>query len=106
MSLLSFENLGIEGDNEVDDDELAQINELFVPGRIVTLAAEKKSLEQNTTQKITMILMTMVSHTMKKDQKHSEAFFEREIEDQKKHISWLQNAYFFCKLKAQRNILC
>ena len=45
-------------------------------------------------------------HTMKKDQKHLEAFFERETEDQTKHISWLQNMHFFCKLKAQRNILC
>ena len=45
MSLLSFENLGIGGDNEVDDDELAQINELFVPGRIVTLTAEKSERE-------------------------------------------------------------
>ena len=32
----------IEGDNEVDDDELAQItNKLFVPDRTVTFAAEK-----------------------------------------------------------------
>ena len=34
-------------------------NELFVPDRIVALAAEKKSPEMNTTQKITIILMTM-----------------------------------------------
>ena len=52
----------IEGDNEVDDDELAQItNELFMPDRIVILAAEKKSPEKNATQKITMILMNMVT---------------------------------------------
>ena len=62
MFLLSFENLEIEGDNEVDDDELAQItNELFVPDRIVILAAEKKSPEKNAKQKITMILMNMVT---------------------------------------------
>ena len=62
MFLLSFENLEIEGDNEVDDDELAQItNERFVPDRIVILAAEKKSPEKNATQKITMILMNMVT---------------------------------------------
>ena len=62
MLLLNFENLGIEGNNEVDDDELAQItNKLFVPDRIVTLAAEKKYPEKNATQKITMILMTMVT---------------------------------------------
>ena len=61
MFLLSFENLEIEGDSEVDDDELAQTNKLFVSDRIVTLAAEKKSPEKNATQKITTILMTMVT---------------------------------------------
>ena len=81
MSLLCWES-----ENEVDDNKLAQIiNEIFVPDWIVTLAAEKKSQENNMTQKITMIFMT--GHTMKKGQKHLKKLFEREIVDQTKHVS-------------------
>ena len=84
MFLLSFENLEIEGDSEVDDDELAQItNKLFVPDRIVTLAAEKTSPEKSATQDYNDT--DDYGHTIKKDQKHLEivvlvvlVFFEGE----------------------------
>ena len=48
-----------------------------MPGRIVTLAAEKKYLQKNTIQEITMILMAMVTqrNKTKNIQKFTEGLF-------------------------------